>query len=92
MNIDLILIEIVLWTIAIMSGLIAYEFYKSRDGRLRVLIISLFLCKVYLYGGSAVWFLFSSAGNWTLVRALLFNVPMFIIMLRLWGYIRTHNK
>lgn len=89
MNLDLILIEIILWTIAILAGMIAYEFYKSKDGKLRILIISLFVCKVYLYGGAAIWFLFTNVNHTGLIRSLILNFPMFCIMLRLYKYVRT---
>lgn len=87
----MIFIELILWVIATMSALIAWEFYKSRDDRLRVLIISLFICKIWVYGGAAIFFLFLPPNNTALIRIIVFNLPMFIIMVRLWDYIRTHN-
>lgn len=90
MNIDLILTEIVLWTITILSALIAHAFYISKDGKLRVIIISLFIAKIWVYGGSALYFLiFATPDRITLIRVIGLNAPMFMVMLRLWKYIRT---
>jgi len=77
--------------IAVLSGFIAYEFWRSKDGRLRVLIIRLFLSKVWVYGGAAIIYGLELPFEQWFVRLLL-NAPMFIVMIQLWGYIRTHNK
>ncbi len=83
--------EVFLFVIAALSGLICHEFYISRDGRLRILIIRLFMTKIWVYGGAAIAYLFEFPIDPWLLRVVL-NAPMFIVMLQLWGYIRTHNK
>lgn len=91
---NLILIEFILWIIAITSGLIAWEFYKSngRFANLKRLMIKLFIAKVWLYGGSAVYFLYQTPAGSVLLRIILFNLPMFLVMVPLWMYVRKHNK
>lgn len=90
MTTELIVIEIILGTIALMSALIAHEFYRSTAGNgLRFWFVALFICKVILYGGSALIYLV-----WPDISPLwriALNTPMVIVMLKLWGYIRTHN-
>lgn len=91
-----ILSQVILWTIVIMSILIAHEFYKSKDGKLRILIISLFICKIWVYGGFATYNLLIDFGYINSIPAvyirLILNFPMFIVMLKLWGYIRNREK
>lgn len=83
-----LLSELFLIVIAVLSAFIAYEFWRSKDGRLRVLIIRLFACKVWTYGGAAIaYILVLPIDVWTL-RVVL-NAPMFIVMLQLYKYIRT---
>lgn len=89
MNIYEILLQIFLWTIAVLSGIIAYEFYTSKNGRLRLLMIELFCAKVFVYGGAAVWYLIHP-GQYAIVRICL-NLPMFFVMLKLWGFIRRNK-
>lgn len=90
---DLILIETILWVIAISSAFIAWEFYRSngRFANLKRLMIRLFIAKVWLYGGSAVYFLFQTPANSVLFRIILFNMPMFLVMVPLWMYVRKHQ-
>ena len=74
--------------ISALAAFISYEFYVSKDGRLRVLIIRLFACKVWTYGGAAIIYgLALPIDVWT-VRFFL-NLPMFIVMLQLYRYIRN---
>lgn len=83
--------ELFLIVIAVFSALIAYEFYNSKDGRLRVLIIRLFVAKVWVYGGAAIVYMANLPLNEWVVRFVL-NLPMFIIMLQLWEFIRMRDK
>jgi hypothetical protein len=96
MKIDEYLSQAFLLIIVAMSLLVAWEFYKSKDGMLRILIISLFIAKVWVYGGAFVYyqladFRFVDAPNPLLFRLVL-NFPMLIVMVLLYRYIRTHNK
>lgn len=91
-----LLSQLLLLVIVIMSALVAWEFYRSKDGQLRVLIISLFLTKIWVYGGAFVCFALVDLGviqpvN-TLLLRLILNAPMCFIMVKLWKYIRLHNK
>lgn len=84
-----LILQIFLFTIAIVSGFIAYSFYRSKDGRLRILMIELFLAKVWVYGGAGINEVFHlHIVSFTLLRILL-NLPMFFVMLKLWAYIRN---
>ena len=92
MNLSEQILQVVLCTIAILSALIAYEFYKSKDGRLRLLIIELFITKVWVYGGADAYYMLTDLGhvhwNDSIVKVAL-NTPMFIVMLKLWKFIRN---
>lgn len=77
--------------IATLSGLIAYEFYMSIDGRLRVLMFRLFISKIWVYGGAAVLYIIFKPEDFIKIRIFLV-APMVIIMVQLWGYIRGRRK
>lgn len=85
-----------LLVIVVMSALIAHEFYIAKDGQLRLLIIGLFLSKIWVYGGAFVYFMLIDLKFITPVDPLLFrlilNFPMVVVMIKLWIYIRLHNK
>lgn len=82
--------------IVITSALVAWEFYKSKNGVLRVLIIALFICKIWVYGGAFVYYQLTDMGLVNALDPLLFrlilNTPMLVIMVLLYKYIKTHNK
>lgn len=93
MNTNLLIIEIVLWTITSVSAGLTWEFYTStKTNGLRARMIGLFACKVWIYGGAAVIFLIWPPDSRALLRVMVLNLPMFIAMLWLWGYVRTHLK
>lgn len=91
-----VLSQLFLLIIVIMSALVAFEFYKSKDGRLRILIIALFVTKIWVYGGAMIYYGMIDAGLWSKVNPLtlrlVLNAPMCIVMVKLWQYIRFHNK
>lgn len=96
MTINETLSQIFYLIIVIFSVLIAWEFYKSRNGILRVLIISLFVAKVWFYGGAMIYHFLL---DFNLIQKpdriyvqLILSFPMVIVMIKLWGYIRLHNK
>jgi len=77
--------------IALLSAFIAYEFWRSKDGRLRILIIRLFLSKIWVYGGAAIAYTWSiNLDEW--VTRVILNAPMFIVMIQLYGFIRMKDK
>lgn len=79
------------FTIAILSAFISWEFYKSKNGRLRILIIWLFVAKVFVYGGAAVLILANGYTYPSWLKVAL-NTPMFLVMIELYGYIRMKDK
>lgn len=85
MKVDDIVLQIFLWIIVFISVFIAHEFYKSKDGRLRVLVIRLFLAKIFVYGGAAIAIIWGI--NTPLVKIGL-NLPMLLVMLQLYAFIR----
>lgn len=83
--------QIELLTIGLLSAFIAFDFYRSKDGRLRVLMIRLFVSKVWVYGGAALFYWLMPYGNIVWARPILI-APMFLVMLQLWSYIRLNNR
>ncbi len=79
------------FTVALLSAFIAWEFYKSKDGRLRILIIWLFLAKVLVYGGAGTLFLLHGVNYPSWLKVAL-NAPMLIVMIELYGFIRMKDK
>jgi len=88
-----IISQLLFWSIVIFSGVIAYEFYRSKDGRLRILIIELFLAKMWCYGVAGtyylLWDLHHVSSDNALWLRIVCNLPMFIVMLRLYQFIRV---
>lgn len=82
--------------IVAMSALVAWEFYKSQNGTLRILIIALFIGKIWVYGGAFIYYQLTDMGLVNIANPLLFrlvlNFPMLVVMTLLYRYIRTHNK
>ena len=83
--------QIELIAIAILSAFIARDFYISKDGRVRILMIRLFISKIWVYGGAALYYWLCPDQNMIWVRIIL-NLPMVIIMFQIWAYIRSVNK
>jgi hypothetical protein len=80
------ILEVLLIGIVLFSALIAWEFYRSVDGKLRKLIIALFVTKFFLYGA----YLFCAVLDleFTGWMRVLFNFPMFVVMIELYRYIK----
>lgn len=96
MKIDEIISQIIFLGIAIFSLFIAYKFYESKNGRLRILLIELFIAKFWVYGGAATYYLLQNYGyipHWppVYIRYAL-NLPMLYVMFRLWNFIRIKYK
>lgn len=81
---------VTLWTIAIISALIAYEFQKSVDGKLRIIIRNLFISKIWVYGGAAIFYTIFNPVDFVYIRLILIT-PMAVIMLQLWDYMRKRK-
>lgn len=82
--------QVLLWTVAILSAIIAYCFYKSKNGRLRLLMIELFSAKTLVYGGAAIYFLIKPPVDFVYIRIVLVS-PMFFVMLKLYRFIRIRK-
>lgn len=93
MNFNEALSELFFCVVAVLAAMIAWEFFKTRDGKLRVIIIALFITKVWVYGGAMIYYLLLDFGYINKIEAvyirLILNFPMVIVMLRLWKFIRT---
>jgi len=88
---ELLFSELLFISITLFSMLIAYEFWKSKDGRLRVLIIELFIAKVWVYGGGGIYYYLRAIGYLpylSLWWILALNAPMCWVMFRLYKFIR----
>lgn len=81
---------ITLWTIGMISAGIAYEFHKSQDGRLRVLIRRFFIVMVWVYNGAAILYSLFDPITFVYIRLFLIT-PLVVVMLQLWGYMRKRN-
>lgn len=95
MSVNEILAELFYMIIVAISCLIAWEFYNIKDGKLRIIIIWLFLTKIWVYGGAMIYhilldFKYIDKVEPVVVRLIL-NFPMVIVMLRLYKYIRTEE-
>lgn len=91
LTVEEIISQIIFWTIVVLSVNIAWLFYKSQDGRLRVLVIELFLSKIWVYGLAATYYLCLDFGHFRDLNVIwvriICNAPMFWIMLKLRNYI-----
>lgn len=78
--------------IAVFSAAIAIEFYKSKDGVLRILIIQLFVSKLWLYGGISIYYAWLYGKVDTDMYLITVLTPMFVTMVQLFLYIRNKNN
>lgn len=89
--IDMILSQIIMWCVFTKACLLANKFYKSVDGRLRILCIQLFSSIAWLFGISAIYWLLWDTGYFTDVPLIwlriIGNLPMFLIMFKFDSYI-----
>jgi len=96
MTTEMLISQLIFWGIVIFSGMIAYEFYLSRDGLLRILIIQLFLAKCWQFGVAGSYYLAWDLGYFQTFDQVLLrvvcNTPMVIVMWRLWLYIRNRPR
>lgn len=95
LHLEMILSELLFLGIVIFSLFIWYEFYISRDGKLRILIMELFLAKCWVYGLAGVYYLLVDFGYFdglsTLWLRIACNLPMCIVMVRLYRWIKWKN-
>lgn len=89
---EMILSQILFWSITVASGFIAYEFYISQNGKLRKLIIELFCAKMFVYGGAGLYYLLQDLGMFhdaqPIWMRVVLNFPMAIVMVRLYRFIK----
>lgn len=78
--------------IAILSALIVYEFFRSKDGRLRVRIIWFFASLFWLYASPFLYYLLVYAGYFRDVSIdvikIVLTFPMFVAMIFLYRFIK----
>lgn len=81
------------WGIVVFSYFIYLEFKRSKDGRLRILIMELFLAKIFVYGVAGAyylaWDILAFPDNYSLLLRLVINAPMVIVMWKLYWFIRV---
>ena len=84
--------QILFWGITLFSCMIWWEFYKSVDGRMRVLVLRLFATKIWIYGLAGTYYLIwdfgylrDVSGLWLRITC---NLPMVIVMFEWYRYIK----
>lgn len=79
--------------IAILSAILAFAFYKSQNGWLRILMIWFFATNTWVYAGAAILYNIFKPESFIWVRLFLIT-PEAVIMILLWRYIRKlpHNR
>jgi len=91
-HLEMLASQIMFWGITVFSCMIWWEFYKSRDGRMRVLVLYLFGSKTFIYGGAGLFFLLYDFGYFRdfpqLYLRLILNAPMIVIMVEWYRYIK----
>jgi|GEM_PF-2568761 len=92
-HIEMLISQIMFWGIFIFSLCIWYEFYRATDkGKLRSLIMELFLTKAWVYGFAGAYYLIWDLGYFQNSSALwvriICNVPMVFVMWRLYRFIK----
>ena len=93
MNITDYVVVFILLSMALISGLIGYEFQRSSDyNKMRSLWMELFWSKSYLYSAYAIYYVLVVLGiisGLPLSYAfILVNLPTFVTKIRLWLFIR----
>lgn len=89
--------ELIFFVIATVSALIIISFYKAKgDGKLKSMIIELFLAKVWVYGGLGTYYLIIKRDGFNALSPawmlLILNFPMMIVMVRFWNFVRRSKK
>jgi len=89
--IEMILSQFCYWSVALLSGHTAWKFFKSVDGRMRVLTIRLFsaICFVYTLAGSH--YLLYDLGvldQWNIVERIICSGVMLWACWFFWGHLR----
>jgi hypothetical protein len=92
MSNELFISEVLFLIIMLIGTFVAYEFYKSKDGILRKLMIWYFVIDVYVYASSALYFWLSDIG-FDVISLGMFRlcvlIPKAAIKLRILYYLRT---
>jgi len=97
MTVEMIISQLLFWWIVTRSVFILIEFKKARgDEKLRLLMLELFGSKIWCYGLAAIFYLFwdfNFLQTWdTVLLRILCNLPMMLVMERLYLYVKKHNK
>lgn len=91
MNQGLLISEIIFAVIYIIAGFVVYELVKSKDGQLRKIMIAYFCSIIFVYGGSALYFLIPNNISLNTFRIVICT-PKALIMLWLYSYLRNKPK
>lgn len=93
-NIDMVLSQIIFWGVFIKGLFILIKFIKSdkqTGGRIRRLIIELFIAIVWLFGCAGIYYMFYDLGffrqNLAVWLRIICNLPLFIIMFKFDKYL-----
>lgn len=90
---EMIASQLIFWGIVITSIFIYLEFKRSVDGKLRLLIMELFLAKIWCYGTAGLYYIcwdFGYFHDWnSVLLRVIYNAPMFWVMLRLYIFIKN---
>ncbi len=91
-TIEMIASQVLFWGITIFSIMIWYEFHRSVDGRMRILVLRLFASKIWVYGLAGAFYLCYDFGYFRdfpqIYLRLACNLPMVVIMYQWWVHIR----
>lgn len=93
---NLFITEILMSTVAIISLMVFWQLFRSKNGMLRKILIAFFLIEFYVYGFSCVFWYLLSEGDMSLSVAafrMLVIIPKAVIELVLLYYLskQKHN-
>lgn len=90
MNQGLLISEIIFAIIYVIAGFVVYELVKSKNGRLRKIMIAYFSSVVFIYVGASLYYLFPDTVSVNTFRIIV-SAPKAITMLMLYNHLRTKN-
>jgi hypothetical protein len=93
-DLENLVISVILFSVVVAISLVLFNvFRRTINGKLRVLMMQLFITKVWTYGASAVYFVLQYNNLMMWLKPQWFRViavvPMVWVMLRLYQYIRV---
>lgn len=92
MNAEQILSQIAYATIFSLALTVAYKFYQTKNGYLRKLLISYFLCVAWSFGAEWIYYIFLDAGYLRDLDIVFLHIvchlPKAIVMIYLYRFLR----